>query len=66
MFITLNGKKQEIRGVMPLSGLLTELKVAERAVAIEVNGNIIPRSEFEDLEIKEGDRIEVLRLIGGG
>ena len=51
---------------MTLSGLLTELKVPQKGVAIEVNGNIIPRSEFENLQIKEGDRIEILRIVGGG
>ena len=66
MFITLNGKKQKLREEMPLSRLLAEFKVEERAVAIEVNGNIIPRSEFSNLEIKEGDTIELLRVVGGG
>lgn len=66
MFVTLNGKKQEIKEAMPLSRLLTEFKVPEKGVAIEVNGNIIPRSEFSNLRIREGDIIEMLRIVGGG
>lgn len=51
---------------MTLSGLLTELKVPQKAVAIEVNGNIIPRGEFSSLQIRGGDIIEILRVVGGG
>lgn len=66
MFISLNGKRRQIKQAMSLHQLLAELKVEARAVAIEVNENIIPRSEFSSLQIRGGDIIEILRVVGGG
>lgn len=66
MYITLNGRRQEIKGEESLSRLLTELKIEARTVAIEVNEHLIPKSEWSDCVIKEGDRIEILQAMGGG
>jgi sulfur carrier protein len=66
MFITLNGKKREVKEEISLPVLLAEFKVPEKGIAVEVNGNIIPRSDFSNLEIRKGDTIEILRIIGGG
>jgi thiamine biosynthesis protein ThiS len=66
MFITLNGKKREVKEEISLPVLLAEFKVPEKGIAVEVNGNIIPHSDFSNLEIRKGDTIEILRIIGGG
>lgn len=66
MFINLNGKKREIRQDITVSHLLEELGVKEKAVAVEVNGNIVPRGEFGNTQLREGDNVEILHIVGGG
>ena len=66
MQITLNG---EIRALNPdtrLSDLIAELNLANKRIAIEVNTEIVPRSNFHNHELQEGDRIEIVHAIGGG
>lgn len=64
--ITLNGKRKEIQEGMSLTELLKNLGIEPQRVALEVNLNVIRRMEYEKTKISEGDRIEVVQIIGGG
>ncbi len=46
--------------------LLDCLDLARRRVAVAINSDVVPRSRFETVEIEEGDRVEVIRAVGGG
>ena len=46
--------------------LLRELHLAGKRVAVERNGEIIPRSQFEALELADGDALEIVVAVGGG
>jgi sulfur carrier protein len=46
--------------------LLTEEGLAERRVAVEVNGEIVPRSQHGDHQLKDGDVVEIVHALGGG
>ncbi|HEX4332197.1 MAG TPA: sulfur carrier protein ThiS [Usitatibacter sp.] len=64
--ITLNGKPREFSAPLTLSQLVDELDLAGRRIAVERNGEIVPRSRFPDARVADGDRIEVVVAVGGG
>ena len=66
MKLRVNGKEVELAGPMPLLDYLAALGVSPRAVAGEINDRILDRAEFESAELREGDVVEVVRMVGGG
>lgn len=66
MRITLNGKPKETPEGITLAKLLKDLGIAPERVACEVNLNVIRRMEYEKTRISEGDKIEIVQVIGGG
>jgi thiamine biosynthesis protein ThiS len=45
---------------------LEKLGVDPRAVAVEHNGTILERAAYESITLKEGDKVEIVRMVGGG
>jgi sulfur carrier protein len=66
MNITLNGKKQSVADSCTISQLIEQLGLSEKRLAVEVNLDIIPRSEHHNHLLKENDTVEVVHAIGGG
>jgi sulfur carrier protein len=66
MEITLNGKKQPIADRSTAAQLVASLGLAGQRVAMEVNEEILPRSEYTSYELKPNDKVEIVRAIGGG
>jgi sulfur carrier protein len=64
--IVLNGAPREFPAPLTFTELLHEMELAGRRLAIERNGEIVPRSRFEDARLSDGDRIEVVMAVGGG
>jgi sulfur carrier protein len=64
--VTLNGAAREFPAPLTFSQLLDELSLAGRRLAVERNGEIVPRSRFGDARVADGDRIEVVIAVGGG
>ena len=64
--ILLNGEPRELPDGTTVARLLEELGMAGRRVAVEVNEEIVPRSEHAARRLREGDRVEVVQAIGGG
>jgi len=64
--IVLNGAPREFPAPLTFSQLLHEMALAGRRLAIERNGEIVPRSRFGDARLADGDRIEVVMAVGGG
>lgn len=64
--LRLNGVIKEFGMRLTVSDLLKELNVEPRGVAVEVNTMIIKRQEYEGYELKDGDSIEIVNLVGGG
>jgi len=65
MDVLLNGEPHSIGQNGTIENLLTSLKL-EGKFAIEINQNIIPRSEYPDTKLQTGDKIEIVQAIGGG
>lgn len=66
MKITINGETQEFGTKMTVHGLLVSIGVDPKKVAVERNLEIVPKSSYEDIDLSDGDRLEVVHFIGGG
>ena len=64
--ITLNGTPREFAAPLTFSQLVDELSLGGRRIAVERNGEIVPRSRFPEARVADGDRIEVVVAVGGG
>ncbi len=62
----INGEPHRLSAGCTLTALLSRLEMGERRVAVAINREVIPRSEFDDVQLRDGDRIEVLEAVGGG
>ena len=64
--IQLNGDPYEINDGTNLNKLLNKLKIQKNKVAIEVNGEIVEKSKYPNLILNKGDKVEIVKFIGGG
>jgi sulfur carrier protein len=66
MLIQVNGVPREVPEQMTVLELLADLGWAERRVAVERNGEIVPRSTHGEVMVAAGDRLEIIQAVGGG
>lgn len=64
--LTVNGKPFGLDREKGLPELLDELGVNRKLVAVAHNGEVIPRDRYDEIVVRDGDRIEVVRMVGGG
>lgn len=65
MEILINGQPQDIAAATVLE-LLQAQGLGERRVAVEINGEIVPRSRHAEHALAAGDRVEIVHALGGG
>ncbi|MCC7475144.1 MAG: sulfur carrier protein ThiS [Pirellulales bacterium] len=66
MMIQVNGQPREIARGASVSQLLAELGVTQPHVAVELNLEVVPRARHGATVLHEGDKLEVVTLVGGG
>ncbi len=64
--ITLNGEPRRFPEPLNCAALLAQLDLAGKRVALERNGEIVPRSRFAEQMLADGDRLEIVVAVGGG
>ncbi len=64
--ITVNGKQMQIIPKFSLKSLITKLKMPQNKIAIELNKKIIDKRKISKIQLKKGDKIEIVHFIGGG
>ncbi len=64
--IYLNGEKHSLSGGICVSDLINNLQLQDKRIAVEVNLNVIPRSQFSQYHLNSGDQVEIVQAIGGG
>ena len=64
--ITVNGKQMQIPPKFSLKSLIIKLKMPLNKIAIELNKKIIDKREISKIQLKKGDKIEIVHFIGGG
>jgi thiamine biosynthesis protein ThiS len=69
MHLVLNGQAREFPELAPgahLQDLIAVLALKGDRIAVEHNGNIVPRAEWASASLADGDRLEVVHFVGGG
>ena len=66
MQITLNGQPHDCGAPLTVTLLLHQAGYAGRRVAVEVNQEIVPRSQHDSYALRQGDKVEIVHAIGGG
>jgi thiamine biosynthesis protein ThiS len=66
--LTVNGKPREVagEGEIALPALLAAFDVNPRLVAVAINGDVIPKTAYAGVIVRDGDALEVVRMVGGG
>jgi thiamine biosynthesis protein ThiS len=66
MRLTVNGETREAPDSATLAELLASLGIESRKVAVERNREIAPRSQWSEIALQDGDRLEIVQFVGGG
>lgn len=66
MNITLNGEKRQFDPGLTVLGLIEQLGYQGKRIAVERNGEIVPRSAHADTPLADGDALEIVVAVGGG
>lgn len=64
--LTINGEPRHFPAPLTLTQLVESLDMAGKRIAIEKNGEIVPRSQHADTPLASGDRLEIVVAVGGG
>ncbi|HET9481074.1 MAG TPA: sulfur carrier protein ThiS [Candidatus Polarisedimenticolia bacterium] len=64
--IVLNGQARRVESGLTLESLLARLELPAGRVAVERNRQVVPRARYGAEPIEEGDRLEIVTLVGGG
>ena len=64
--IVLNGESKTLPAAMSCTGLIAHLSLTGKRVAIECNGEIVPKSRHAEHMLADGDRLELVVAVGGG
>lgn len=64
--LEVNGKQVELERPTPLVDYIQGLGIDPRAIAVEHNGEILERSDYASTTLRAGDRVEIVRMVGGG
>jgi thiamine biosynthesis protein ThiS len=65
MKITINGQEQSCDSAT-LAQLIEHLGMKQDRVAVELNREIVPRAKWEETNLSEGDKLEIVHFVGGG
>lgn len=64
--LTLNGETRQFPQPLSMNELLHDLELTGKRVAVERNGEIVPRSQFAAVQLVDGDALEIVVAVGGG
>lgn len=64
--VTINGESRAFDRAPTCADLIGELRLTGKRIAMERNGEIVPRSEFGACVLRDGDRLEIVAAVGGG
>ncbi|HXU41339.1 MAG TPA: sulfur carrier protein ThiS [Burkholderiales bacterium] len=66
MQVTVNGAAQRFEQPLAVSALIEKMSLAGKKIAVERNGEIVPRSLHREILVEDGDRLEIVVAVGGG
>lgn len=66
MQIHVNGQSRTLERPTSVTELLGQLDLDPRRVAVEINEDLVPRKNFAETTVREGDQVEIVTFVGGG
>ncbi|HUU71104.1 MAG TPA: sulfur carrier protein ThiS [Burkholderiales bacterium] len=66
MQLTVNGESRRFDREITVSQLLETMALTDKRVALERNGEIVPRSHYAEQRLSDGDQLEIVAAVGGG
>ena len=66
MHVTVNGEPRDLPEALTVAKLLDMLRIAPERVVVEVNVTILKRAQHPEAILQDGDRVEIVRFVGGG
>jgi thiamine biosynthesis protein ThiS len=66
MKLQINGEVRDFSSPLSLGSLVEQLGMKQDRVAVELNRNIVPREQWAETPLGEGDRLEIVHFVGGG
>ena len=64
--LTVNGKQRDFQDGQMLSALLDEMEINHATIVAEVDGEIVRRADFDNTKLSSGQKVELVRFVGGG
>jgi sulfur carrier protein len=64
--LTINGQDRSFETAPTVTQLISQLALTQRRIAVERNGEIVPRSRFDETLLVTGDHLEIVVAVGGG
>ncbi|MFH5181514.1 sulfur carrier protein ThiS [Paenibacillus sp. TAB 01] len=66
MELVINGEARTVTDAATVADLLVQFKLEQKILVIELNRDIIERTDYEQTRLNDGDRIEIVHFVGGG
>jgi thiamine biosynthesis protein ThiS len=66
MTLTVNGEERRLAAGATLADLVRELAIERHPIAVELNRSVVPKDRYAATRLAEGDRLEIVTLVGGG
>lgn len=66
MRVHVNGESKELTSGLSLYNLIEQLELPTQRIAVELNREVVRKSEWPTTSLNEGDRIEIVHFVGGG
>ena len=66
MNLVINGESRHFPAALTVAALIEELGFAGKRIAVECNGDIVPRGRHAETRLADGDRLEIVVAVGGG
>jgi len=66
MLLTVNDREYSFPESISVSELIRRLKISPQRIAVERNGEVVAKSDYDSLFLEESDRLEIVQFVGGG
>lgn len=66
MKVLVNGEEKEFKEPVSIIAMLRQFGLKPEITVVEINGKIADKSEFDNIKINDGDKVELIRFVGGG
>lgn len=66
MKLIINGEARDVSDVSTIADLLVAFKLEQKILVIELNREIVERTDYADCKLKDGDSLEIVHFVGGG